>query len=230
MYAILAIAFVGLVILPGCVYCQKWLDLVEKIEGVDPADCTKDNLKGCEPKHKMTHPDYEIKTDSVYYQSELIEGADPDTFRVMGNILAKDKYNVYLGGVIMDKVDPSSVEILKSFWVKREVSGYVLKDKDYVYNADGSVVFGADASSFEYVASSRSTTFFKDDNNVYRVYSGFFEEVPSELPSLHITSYNPKDCIVFETDRERDFWVFWLSQDVARDTPEELICIPPEDE
>ena len=49
---------------------------------------------------------YDKDENNVYYDGEIIEGADPETFKYLRLGYAKDKNNVYYDGKIIKGADP----------------------------------------------------------------------------------------------------------------------------
>ncbi len=54
---------------------------------------------------------YEIDRGHVYFGHALLKYADARTFRDLGCGYAKDKYNVYMDGRVLENVDPSSFRL-----------------------------------------------------------------------------------------------------------------------
>ena len=57
---------------------------------------------------------YEIDHDHVYFDRELLKFADAHTFRDLGCGYAKDMYNVYMDGRVLENVDPASFRLKES--------------------------------------------------------------------------------------------------------------------
>jgi len=117
--------------------------------------------------------DYGRDKTHVYYNENIIKGADPDSFEVLvfergskkyfgpnyEKSYSKDKSHVYHRGKIIDKADPASFKLLGD----SHGGDYYWKDKSHVYYIDR-VVTGADPNSFQ-VLNSR---YAKDKSHVYR--------------------------------------------------------------
>ncbi len=112
------------------------------IKGVDPANCTAENLGGCK-----FPSEYEIKADGVYYKGKLIEGADPETFEFFVNedgrvLYGIDKNYVFSRKNFIGNGDTEEIlEILKDADPKTFVSiGFNYgKDAENVFSWMGSM-------------------------------------------------------------------------------------------
>ena len=87
---------------------------------------------------------YEIDHDRVYFDRELLKYADAHTFRDLSCGYAKDMYNVYMDGRVLENVDPASFRLKESTsWRNRKgineplssIRGYY-KTKFNVYYGD----------------------------------------------------------------------------------------------
>jgi hypothetical protein len=127
---------------------------------------------GQTPQDTPELPDnYEIKDGGVYYEGELIEGADAESFERVGGacylglniseVFFRDKNNVYCGTALIDGADPATFENIGNI-EGFEVSIFYSRDKNNVYAGDV-VVRNVDAPSFELLGGS----YAKDINNVY---------------------------------------------------------------
>ena len=54
---------------------------------------------------------YEVDRGRVYYENELLMHADARSFVDLGMGYAKDHYNVYMNGRVLENVDPSSFRL-----------------------------------------------------------------------------------------------------------------------
>ena len=96
----------------------------------------------------------------LYYQGERIEGADPDTFEIVGfhGIHARDKNFVYgYRAKKLSWIDANTFKI---------VSDVYFKDKNSVYYGEGKIIDNIDPITFEYLGG----IYFKDRNSVWRSY------------------------------------------------------------
>jgi len=78
----------------------------------------------------VTSIDYFVDKNNIYYayeNLEKIQGADKNSFEVLGYYIAKDKNNVYYNGKKMENVDSASVKTFGNF---------IGKDKNGVYYID----------------------------------------------------------------------------------------------
>jgi hypothetical protein len=116
---------------------------------------------------------YAKDSGSVYLFGDVIPGADPETFTVLGladspegslsgDTYAKDKNHVYLNGMAV----PSYVDV-SSFALVYDNNGQptsYAKDKNHVYNAyDASIINGANPTTFIVL----NSYYAKDKYNVY---------------------------------------------------------------
>ncbi len=66
---------------------------------------------------------YEVDHGKVYFDNELLMYADARSFKDLGYGYAKDHYNVYLNGQVLENVDPSTFRLKHSgSWRHREDS------------------------------------------------------------------------------------------------------------
>lgn len=66
---------------------------------------------------------YEVDRGKVYFENELLMYADARSFKDLGYGYAKDHYNVYLNGQVLENVDPSTFRLKHSgSWRHREDS------------------------------------------------------------------------------------------------------------
>lgn len=101
---------------------------------------------------------YGLDKFHVYYEGNIIQGADPKTFVSVDHIsYTKDKNNVYYYGSIVIGADAKTFEIPSSGFPK---------DRNAVYYS-GQRVTGADPGTFKVLSD-----FATDKNNVYYLNSG----------------------------------------------------------
>lgn len=91
----------------------------------------------------------------VYYEDEIIKGADTESFVVLSKYYAKDKERVYYEENVIVRADPESFHILAP-------SVYYGKDKSNVFYR-GKTIEGVDFNSFEPIDES----FARDKGRVY---------------------------------------------------------------
>ena len=116
-------------------------------------------FRALENSKDITIIDYFVDKNNIYYayeNLEKIQGADKNSFEILGNYIAKDKNNVYYKGTKMENVDSASVKTFGNF---------IGKDKNRVFYITGNEdVKDADASSFEMMGDTR---YFRDKNNIF---------------------------------------------------------------
>ena len=131
---------------------------------------------------QIDRDDYSIHGNVVSYRGIPLDNADPQTFVVLGHGYAKDYYNVYLEGMILKYVDPSSFRLKAvpypedgriefypeiSDWqvypetYGRQNYGYVVTSNTVLFN--GRKIEGASSYSFEILQGG----YAKDTFNVY---------------------------------------------------------------
>ena len=132
----------------------------------------------------VTSIDYFIDKNNIYYayeNLEKIQGADKNSFEVLGNYIAKDKNNVYYNGKKMENVDSKS---FKNF------GNFIGKDKNRVFYITGNEdIKDADAESFEIMGDTR---YFRDKNNIFVIkYSNDFPDGQGfiKLPNIDRNSF-----------------------------------------
>jgi len=132
----------------------------------------------------VTSIDYFVDKNNIYYayeNLEKIQGADKNSFEVLGNYIAKDKNNVYYKGKKMENVDSKS---FKNF------GNFIGKDKNRVFYITGNEdIKDADASSFEIMGDTR---YFRDKNNIFVIkYSNDFPDGEGfiKLPNIDRNSF-----------------------------------------
>ena len=132
----------------------------------------------------VTSIDYFIDKNNIYYayeNLEKIQGADKNSFEILGYYIAKDKNNVYYKGTKMENVDSASVKTFGNF---------IGKDKNRVFYITGNEdIKDADASSFEIMG---DTYYFRDKNNIFVIkYSNDFPDGEGfiKLPNIDRNSF-----------------------------------------
>ena len=132
----------------------------------------------------VTSIDYFVDKNNIYYayeNLEKIQGADKNSFEVLGYYIAKDKNNVYYKGTKMENVDSASVKTFGNF---------IGKDKNRVFYITGNEdIKDADASSFEIMG---DTYYFRDKNNIFVIkYSNDFPDGQGfiKLPNIDRNSF-----------------------------------------
>jgi hypothetical protein len=129
---------------------------------------------------------YKIEGGTVFYGITAIKSADPATFTILNEHLAKDKAQVYCGSSVIVGADPVSLKIIDYIYVKDDESVYYC-DRNYSENKK---IEGSDPATFEMV-----TNFYaKDQNAVYH------EGCWNQYCTLTITKIDPSTFQV--VDRE----------------------------
>lgn len=132
----------------------------------------------------VTSIDYFVDKNNIYYayeNLEKIQGADKNSFEVLGYYIAKDKNNVYYNGKKMENVDSKS---FKNF------GDFIGKDKNRVFYITGNEdIKDVDAKSFEIMGDTR---YFRDKNNIFVIkYSNDFPDGQGfiKLPNIDRNSF-----------------------------------------
>ncbi|BBM56764.1 hypothetical protein JMUB4039_0742 [Leptotrichia trevisanii] len=132
----------------------------------------------------VTSIDYFVDKNNIYYayeDLEKIQGADKNSFEVLGYYIAKDKNNVYYNGKKMENVDSKS---FKNF------GDFIGKDKNRVFYVTGNEdIKDVDAKSFEIMGDTR---YFRDKNNIFVIkYSNDFPDGQGfiKLPNIDRNSF-----------------------------------------
>lgn len=141
-------------------------------------------FRALENSKDVTSIDYFVDKDNIYYDYENLEkiqGADKNSFEVLGYYIAKDKNNVYYNGKKMENVDSKS---FKNF------GNFIGKDKNRVFYITGNEdIKDADAESFEIMGDTR---YFRDKNNIFVIkYSNDFPAGQGfiKLPNIDRNSF-----------------------------------------
>ena len=141
-------------------------------------------FRALENDKDVTSIDYFVDKNNIYYayeNLEKIQGADKNSFEVLGNYIAKDKNNVYYKGRKMENVDSASIKTFGNF---------IGKDKNRVFYITGNEdIKDADASSFEIMG---DTYYFRDKNNIFVIkYSNDFPDGEGfiKLPNIDRNSF-----------------------------------------
>ena len=141
-------------------------------------------FRALENSKDVTSIDYFVDKNNIYYayeDLEKIQGADKNSFEVLGNYIAKDKNNVYYNGKKMENVDSKS---FKNF------GNFIGKDKNRVFYITGNEdIKDADAESFEIMG---DTYYFRDKNNIFVIkYSNDFPDGEGfvKLPNIDRNSF-----------------------------------------
>ena len=132
----------------------------------------------------VTSIDYFVDKNNIYYayeNLEKIQGADKNSFEVLGYYIAKDKNNIYYNGKKMENVDSKS---FKNF------GDFIGKDKNRVFYITGNEdIKDVDAKSFEIMGDTR---YFRDKNNIFVIkYSNDFPDGQGfiKLPNIDRNSF-----------------------------------------
>ena len=141
-------------------------------------------FRALENSKDVTSIDYFVDKNNIYYayeNLEKIQGADKNSFEVLGYYIAKDKNNVYYNGKKMENVDSTS---FKNF------GNFIGKDKNRVFYITGNEdIKDADAESFEIMG---DTCYFRDKNNIFVIkYSNDFPDGQGfiKLPNIDRNSF-----------------------------------------
>ena len=141
-------------------------------------------FRALENSKDVTSIDYFVDKNNIYYayeDLEKIQGADKNSFEVLGYYIAKDKNNVYYNGKKMENVDSKS---FKNF------GNFIGKDKNRVFYITGNEdIKDADAESFEIMGDTR---YFRDKNNIFVIkYSNDFPDGEGfiKLPNIDRNSF-----------------------------------------
>ena len=141
-------------------------------------------FRALENSKDVTSIDYFVDKNNIYYayeDLEKIQGADKNSFEVLGNYIAKDKNNVYYNGKKMENVDSKS---FKNF------GNFIGKDKNRVFYITGNEdIKDVDAKSFEIMGDTR---YFRDKNNIFVIkYSNDFPAGQGfiKLPNIDRNSF-----------------------------------------
>ena len=141
-------------------------------------------FRALENDKDVTSIDYFVDKNNIYYayeNLEKIQGADKNSFEVLGNYIAKDKNNVYYKGRKMENVDSASIKTFGNF---------IGKDKNRVFYITGNEdIKDADAKSFEIMGDTR---YFRDKNNIFVIkYSNDFPDGQGfiKLPNIDRNSF-----------------------------------------
>jgi hypothetical protein len=120
----------------------------EIIEGADPANCTADNLEGCEAGYKNLGNGYEIKGNGVYYQGELIESFyEPyGNESVVEEDILSDEYELRTDGLYYQNTEISSSYERGGYYYDERQNGFVYGMSKYDFsnaqlkNIDGNIL------------------------------------------------------------------------------------------
>jgi len=141
-------------------------------------------FRALENDKDVTSIDYFVDKNNIYYayeNLEKIQGADKNSFEILGYYTAKDKNNVYYKGIKMENVDSASIKMFGNF---------IGKDKNRVFYITGNEdIKDADASSFEIMG---DTYYFRDKNNIFVIkYSNDFPDGEGfiKLPNIDRNSF-----------------------------------------
>lgn len=131
-----------------------------KIEGADPE--TFEFIDGQESPWGLVVT-YAKDKNRVYYYTNVVEGADPESFGVLEEWYVKDKnhvYNARSNHEIFQNYDASTFEVLGNWFVKDKNGAYY----EHNLSKEAIKIAGADAPSFEILW---GTNYLKDKNHVY---------------------------------------------------------------
>jgi len=141
-------------------------------------------FRALENSKDVTSIDYFVDKNNIYYayeNLEKIQGADENSFEILGYYIAKDKNNVYYKGRKMENVDSASIKTFGNF---------IGKDKNRVFYITGNEdIKDVDAKSFEII---EDTRYFRDKNNIFVIkYSNDFPDGQGfiKLPNIDRNSF-----------------------------------------
>ena len=133
----------------------------------------------------------------AYYDTVRIDGADLASFQVIEDMLARDKFNVYLYGLTLPGADPATFEIVKN--------SSFCRDKSHVWHKyKGNLLEGADPATFELI---KNTNYCRDKSHVWYENGGVL------LEGADPTTFE----VIGETDYCRDKSHIWFRSDLLPD-------------
>ncbi|WP_299570538.1 DKNYY domain-containing protein, partial [uncultured Leptotrichia sp.] len=185
----------------------------------------------------VTSIDYFVDKNNIYYayeNLEKIQGADKNSFEVLGYYIAKDKNNVYLGNEKIEGADAKTFEVIDIYagfardknylydsneriknsdpYTFQRINEHLVRDKNQFYSNDGTVL-NVDGKSFQIVKDYEKDYFMyaKDKNKAY--YINFMDgkdEMVKELKGL-----NPKNFKVLNGYYTKDDKKVYFSKEYA---------------
>lgn len=160
-------------------------------------DCIKDS---CNKRA------YAKDKNNIYDGDDLIEEADPITFKPLNLFYAKDEYNVYYVNECkgyaeykkIEDADPETFEVL--------CGSIYAKDKNNVY-LKGKIILNVDSKTFNSVKIFNNCKYFKDKNNVYTENIEKIENADSETFEVLFYESNFSDIYYYAKDKNNVYCV-----------------------
>lgn len=131
--------------------------------------------------------------NNVYYQGRKFEGADPKTFKALGDNLFKDKNNVYSDTKKIKGVDVKTFKVLGNYYFKDKNNVYYYH---YYYDDDdvsNYIIKGSDPKTFKVL----TDIYSRDKNNAYYYNKEIKGSDPNTFKILEINDYSKDKSNVY---------------------------------
>lgn len=141
---------------------------------------------------------------NAYYDSLRIDGVDVPSLALDDRRVARDKYHVYMRGVLLPEADPATFEHI--------AGSLCYRDKSHVWNLDKLLV-GADPATFELVGDN----YFRDKSHVW------YEVNESPLEGADPASFE----VIGNSQYSRDKSHIWFRDKLLPDADRATFAVDP---
>lgn len=119
---------------------------------------------------------YAVDKNKVYFEGQVVLGADPITFKEVDYFIGQDKYRVY------KEDSPTKV---KDFSKLTKVGSYMYKDDKYVYDREFNILLNSDVSTFENI----EQNWYRDKKSVWWYNKNLRGADPKTFKPVPVSSY-----------------------------------------
>jgi hypothetical protein len=174
-----------------------------------------DVIDGADPTtFKILPHKHSLDAHQVFFRRELVEGADPSTFQVLDQTWARDGADVFIGTRAIEACDSATFEIIEFPWAK---------DKECVYAIFNKLV-DADPVTFEAL----NRNYAVDKNHVYagfvrKISLGDLRRLPTAFQKQHSNRVN-SDLYLVDRIEGADRKTFIVDADNAYKARDQFRC------
>lgn len=145
-------------------------------------------IEGSDATTFLAEGEYAMDKNHVYFGHLPIDGADPRTYKYLGNGYGRDKDNAFFGSdVIYGKSTVEKIDLGTFVFVGDDYA----KNKDYVFYL-GNILKSADPATFVEASDNYTDDYLKDKNYVF--YRGEILENADPATFVLINEYYMKDA------------------------------------
>lgn len=130
---------------------------------------------------------YAIDKNHVYFNGFIIPDGDPTTFEVLESYYSRDKNHVYISGTVFTN-DPANFEI---------VYGYIMRDSEHIYWSD--TIISDDPTNIEIIEDLGFYTYWKNSTNIF-INGSPIEDASMDTFEPIADAYSHDDTYIFYGD------------------------------